>query len=176
MDASKPQTSRISMDIPDCSCIFANGPITREFADTSYVQNRFARPDCGVPEFLPGPHLRLDIAGQVGEMEILVSADHDALVDPSKETGLTWAKKIGLERIHHSADSRIDAIIIPWIIQLPLAHRLNLVSGKPKDKDIVAADLLHDFNVGAIQCADGQCAIHHKLHIPSSRRFLAGSR
>ena len=43
-----------------------------------------------------------------------------------------------------------------------------------EQEEILVADFLADFDVGAVQGADGHGAVHHELHVAGARRFLAG--
>ena len=48
-------------------------------------------------------------------------------------------------------------------------HRLHA-----EDRDVFGADMVADLDVGAVERADGQRAVHHELHVAGAGRFLAG--
>jgi hypothetical protein len=45
-----------------------------------------------------------------------------------------------------------------------------------EQEEVLGADLLADLDVGAVQRADGQRAVHRELHVAGARGLLAGGR
>jgi hypothetical protein len=50
----------------------------------------------------------------------------------------------------------------------------DFLGGQTEQEEILVAAFLADFDVGAIQGADGDGTIHHELHVAGARGFLAG--
>ena len=50
----------------------------------------------------------------------------------------------------------------------------NLFFRQTKQKKVFITHFFTNFNVGAIQCADSDRAVHHQLHVAGTRSFLAG--
>lgn len=51
---------------------------------------------------------------------------------------------------------------------------IHLLYSCSEDEDILFFDLLIDFDIGPIHCADNQTAIQHELHVARSRSLSAG--
>ena len=51
---------------------------------------------------------------------------------------------------------------------------LHLIGMKAEEEHIVVAQQVVHFHVGTVQGADGQRAVHHKLHIAGAAGLLAG--
>src|SRR6202044_2736503 len=45
-----------------------------------------------------------------------------------------------------------------------------------EDRDVLGADMVADFNIGAVQRADGQRAVERELHVAGAGGFHAGGR
>ena len=52
----------------------------------------------------------------------------------------------------------------------------NLLGGQAEEEEILGANLFADFNIGAVQRANGQGAVERELHIAGATGFLAGGR
>ena len=57
--------------------------------------------------------------------------------------------------------------------RLPGVH---LGGGEAEDEDVLGADMLAHFDIGAVERADGQRAIERELHVAGAGRFHAGCR
>src|ERR1700757_2939521 len=68
---------------------------------------------------------------------------------------------------------RIGMIIIPGLIAGGSLFS-TLFSSQSKQEKILRADLMANFNIGPVQCPDGQRPVHGKLHIARPRSFVAG--
>ena len=53
---------------------------------------------------------------------------------------------------------------------------LDLLRGEAEEEEVVGADLLADFDVGAVEGADGERAVHGELHVAGAGGFHAGER
>ena len=51
---------------------------------------------------------------------------------------------------------------------------LHLLGGQAEQEEVLRSDLFADFHIGAVQCADGERAVHRELHVAGAGRFLAG--
>jgi hypothetical protein len=61
------------------------------------------------------------------------------------------------------------------IVALALAL-LHLGRGQSEEEEVLRAHLFANLDVGPVQRADGQRAVHGELHVAGSRGFLAGQR
>src|SRR4249919_2347831 len=57
-----------------------------------------------------------------------------------------------------------------------LSPLLDLVRGEPENENIVGADPVADFDVGAIQRADRQRAVQRELHVSGTGGFHTSGR
>ena len=64
-------------------------------------------------------------------------------------------------------------VIVPRLVALG-PERLHLVDGEAEDEDIVGAHFFADLDVGTVECADGQRAVRHELHVAGAGRLFAG--
>src|SRR4051812_46604937 len=65
--------------------------------------------------------------------------------------------------------------IIPGLVPSRF-QSLHLVRGEPEQEKVFSPDLFTDFDVRAVERANGQRAVESKLHVARSGGFLAGSR
>ena len=63
------------------------------------------------------------------------------------------------------------------VIARPVAARFHLGDfggGEAEEEEILRADFLADFDVRAVERADGERAVERELHVAGAARFLAG--
>ena len=77
------------------------------------------------------------------------------------------------DRVERRFQFRVVFVKVPGIVALP-AQGGDLRRGAAEDEDVFAPDLLHDFDVGAVQGADGQRAVEGQLHVAGARGLHAG--
>ena len=56
------------------------------------------------------------------------------------------------------------------------AALLHLLGGQAEDDDVVAAHMLEDLDIGAVQRADGERAVQRELHVAGARGLHARRR
>src|SRR5215470_17005862 len=96
--------------------------------------------------------------------------------NPGEQAWLMWAEEVRGEGVDDAPDGRIARVIRLRVIAAMGTQFLNFLGLQAKDKNIFLADLLHDLDVGTIERADGQGAIHRELHVARPRGFGPGSR
>ena len=125
-------------------------------------------------------HLVLDIpvgrevAQHIVDVGNLPAGLHEALtqiVEPARTIVVEGA--VG-QRINDPLEARY-ILVMPTRIVVPLEGRQLLLSGT-KNVGVVVTYRVEDLDVGPIQGAQGESAVHHKLHIRSTRGLLAGHR
>ena len=53
-------------------------------------------------------------------------------------------------------------------------HLRDLGGGEAEEEEILRADFLADFDIRAVERADGERAVERELHVAGAARFLAG--
>src|SRR5215475_5131890 len=96
--------------------------------------------------------------------------------NPSKETWLMRAEEVRGKGVYDTPDSRIARVIRLWLIAAIGTQLLNFLGLQAEDKNIFLADLLHDLDIGTVERADGQSAIHRKLHVARPGGFTPRRR
>lgn len=66
--------------------------------------------------------------------------------------------------------------LLPSGISTSIVEAKDLASVEAEDNDVVVANSFTDFNIGAVESAEGDGAVHHEFHIASARGFFGGSR
>ena len=68
----------------------------------------------------------------------------------------------------------IAVVVVPWIVTAALEIH-DFLCRQAEQEEVLCADFLANFDIGAVQGADRQGTVHGELHIAGSRGFLAGS-
>ena len=117
-------------------------------------------------------HLVLDIpvgrevAQHIVDVGNLPAGLHEALtqiVEPARTIVVEGA--VG-QRINNPLEARY-IFVMPTRIVVPLEGRQLLLSGT-KNVGVVVTNRVEDLDVGPIQGAQGESAVHHELHIRST--------
>src|SRR4029453_16171402 len=96
--------------------------------------------------------------------------------NPGEQAWLMRAEAVRGEGVYDAPDGYIARVIRLWVIAAMGAQLLHFLGLQAEDKNIILTDLLHDLDIGAIERADGQGAIHRELHVAGARGFGPGSR
>ena len=108
----------------------------------------------------------LRITGADVSVEVELAYPAKSLFPTLRQQLVTAIKQVpGVGQVTVQLSSRIVA---------HAALSLHILGGHAEDHDVVTAHMLQDFDIGAVQRADGQGAIHGHLHVSGSRGFLAG--
>ena len=68
----------------------------------------------------------------------------------------------------------IAVVVVPRIIAAALEIH-DFLCCQAEQEEVLCADFLANFDIGAVQGADRQGTVHGELHVTGSRGFLAGS-
>ena len=158
------------LDMPDVPRIFQHRAITRELANTRHIQDRFLGPGRWVLICLANGVLCVNIGWQVGEMKIVITLQEHPR-NPGEQTWLMRAEEVRGEGVYDAPDGCIARVIRRRVIAAMGAQFLNFLGLQAEDKNIFLADLLHDLDIGTIERADGQGAIHRELHVARAQRL-----
>ena len=77
-----------------------------------------------------------------------------------------------LDQAQHFGQLRHGVDLLPGAVAL--AQRRDLLGGLAEQEEVLLTHLLADLDVGAIECADRQCAVHAELHVPCAGSLQAG--
>lgn len=84
-------------------------------------------------------------------------------------------KRVVLELVHHAAQTLAVAVeSIPRKVVVGCPELLDLGSGQAKDGLVLTAGQVGDLDVGAVEGAQRNGAVHHELHVGRARGLLAG--
>ena len=92
----------------------------------------------------------------------------------SKMPGSVWLKWPRLDQRDHALEVVVAGDHRRGVVAL--AHRGDLLGGVAEEEEVLVAGLLADLDVGAVERADGQRAVHHELHVAGAGGLLAGGR
>ncbi|MFM1942436.1 MAG: hypothetical protein RI897_1418 [Verrucomicrobiota bacterium] len=51
---------------------------------------------------------------------------------------------------------------------------LDLGGGEAEEEEVIGADGITDFDIGAVEGSDGECAVEGELHVTGSGGFFTG--
>src|SRR6185437_2312708 len=102
--------------------------------------------------------VRLDVRGQIGEMEVAIAIDH-RLVHPAEKAEFRRTESIGRERINYAADPRIGIVNLARLeaARLPFG---DLLSRESKYVHVLSANFLENLDVGAIERRHRERSVH----------------
>src|SRR5438477_7614448 len=89
--------------------------------------------------------------------------------NPGEQTWLMRAEEVRGEGIDDAPDGSIARVIRLRVIAAMGTQLLNFLGLQAKNKNVFLADLLHDLDIGSIERADSQGAIHRELHVARPR-------
>ena len=157
--------------MPDIICVLADGAVSREDAGLCDIHNgetaelRCVR-DTGI-ELILG----LGIGTEVSNEHIRVAA----VKEPGNQIGVGFSvTEAGRETVQNILELRIVAGNFTRIVAGGAESR-NLILMQAEEEHILTAETLIHFDVGTVQCADGDGTVHHELHAASTGCFLTGS-
>ncbi len=122
----------------------------------------------GLGDFL----LRVAVGAEVGEAEVGVAAFEEAALEGAERAGFVGGEVVGADPIDDGAQFLIGLIVGEGAVAAG-PECLDLVDGEAEDEDVVGADFLEDFDVGAVEGADGERAVEGELHVAGAGGFLA---
>ena len=164
---------RGQLHVPDVIAIFADRPVRGEPADLGRVQHAGAPPRRRVAP----PRADLPLGRGVG---VEVRGDQKMVViasarPPGRGSGPARRARTAPEPIASSARRSCvePAIVSRASIPLRAALPRPAAAVRPKMKMLSAPDAVADFDVGAVQRADGQRAVQRQLHVAGARRLHA---
>src|SRR5215475_12157114 len=162
--------------MPDVPGIFQHGAITGEFTNPRHIEDRLPGPCRGMLISLANNMLHVDIGWQVGEMKIAVALFQKGSGNPGKQSWLMRTEEVRGESVHDALGRRRVDIIRLGVITAMGTQFPNLLGFQAKNKNILLPDFLLDLDVGSIEGAYSQGAIHRKFHVTRARGLGAGSR
>ena len=119
------------------------------------------------------PGLGLAVGGEVGQDHVLVRLTVHAGDQPLEQVLIGDAvPEANLQLVQHAAQHRVA--LVEQVGVVGVAQVLHLIGMKAEEEHIVVAQQVVHFHVGTVQGADGQRAVHHKLHIAGAAGLLAG--
>src|SRR5690242_5043380 len=94
---------------------------------------------------------------------------------PQEAVRLVWRENAGVDRGKSLAEfgtcgdrrARVEALT---------AALLDLIGLQAEDEDVLVSDMVADFDIGAVERADGKRAIERKLHVAGARSLHARGR
>ena len=160
--------------MPDLVAVLANGAVGREPAARGGVEQGLAVPGLLVAVAAGELFPRIHVAAEVGHDQVGIVVVHELVVD-ALEVARKTRKGVVLELVHHAAQTLAIVVErIPSKVAVRRPELLDLGSGQAKDGLVLAAGQVGDLDVGAVEGAQRNGAVHHELHVGRARGLLAG--
>jgi len=109
--------------------------------------------------------LGLDVGVEVGETDVTVPVFHERRPDVVQLGGGVTGEGSVPEIVDHSGELGVGAVELPRPMGAGGEARLHLLGGEAEDEDVVVTDDILDFDVGAVEGADGERAVEGHLHV-----------
>ena len=154
--------------------IFADGAVGREVADAGHVQDGLPGPVPPVQVSLADLLLAMDVAAVVGQEDEVVMVEQGVHQGP-EQVRITLAKEAGGDLVQGFFEFRVRLVIIARAIAAR-AQVSHFGGREPEEEEVVGADLVPDFDVRAVQGADGKGAVHGEFHVAGAGGLEAGGR
>ena len=97
------------------------------------------------------------------------------LTSGSKERLVAVRELAAEQRVEHLAQVWVGVVDRAGIVALALAL-LHLRRGQSEEEEVLLAHLFANLDVGAVEGADGERAVHGELHVAGARGLFAGQR
>jgi len=92
-----------------------------------------------------------------------------------EDVAIPLGEETGVDQVDHFTQVRVRFVVgAGSVTQAP--DFLDLGGSHSEQEEVLVADLLANFDVGAVERADGQRAVHLELHVARPRGLLAGKR
>ena len=85
----------------------------------------------------------------------------------AENLGVTIGELSVTDLLQHRGKLRVAGDDVAGVVA-SLFGLFDFGSGESKQEEVFLPCFLADFHIGAIQCADGERAIHHELHVAST--------
>ena len=159
--------------MPDVFGVFEDGAVAGEFADAGGIEHGHFAPARLVFEGLGHLVLRLAIRFEVGEAEEGVVVE-EVVAQGSEHIGpFARSEVVGAEPVDDGGEFGISFVEFPRVVSV-LDEFGHLFDGVAEDENIVVADLFADFDIGAVERADGDGSVEGEFHVAGAGGFFAG--
>jgi hypothetical protein len=82
----------------------------------------------------------------------------------------------GIARNHVERGPGLGLVLIVPVRAVPAAAVGDFLRAQPEQEEVLLARLLGHLDGGAVARADGQCPVHHELHVAGAAGFVPGRR
>src|SRR4051812_8994002 len=134
------------LEVPDLLRVFADGAIAGEDARAGRVQHGFAYPGIVVAIVAINLLLRVDVAAEIGKVEVALVVAHERIVDAAEETGLAGREDVVGERVHHAADAVVAVVELARMVRMLARLPQDFWSLESEDINIFFADVIRDLD------------------------------
>ena len=159
--------------VPDFTVVLEYRPVGRELAAVRRVEDAHARPALLVAVSRCDELLGIDEAAEVRRRQPGIIGAGNRIDNPVEQVFFELVKVPAFQQLHDGVQVLVGSNDIPGAV-IP-AGLGDLFGAEAEQEEVFVADLFPDLDIGAIQCADGQSAVHHELHVAGAGGLLAGS-
>ena len=107
-------------------------------------------------------------------MHVVVSIRQERVAQRTEDTRLIAAEVIGQNQVQ--GRSRLRLVLIVPVRVVPAATAGHLFRGQAEQEEVILARFFGHFDSRAVTGTEGQCPVHHELHVTGATGFVAGSR
>ena len=158
--------------LPDVGAVVADGAVRGEFADARHVQHGHARPVRGVAEGLIDAILAIDVGLVIGKKHVGIVVEQ-RLHEGVEETAVTVREFAAGESVDDLAQFRVGFVYGAGMVPRG-AFLFDLLVGEAEEEEVVGADLFANLDVGAVESAHSERAVHGELHVAGAGSLQAG--
>jgi len=161
------------MDVPDALGVFHDGAVAGKNPHVGRVENGRPGPGLGI-EIEPADRFPgLDAGPVVGRDAVVVAVAEQAVQDGGEQVRFARRERPPADHVEHLGQFPVlghhPARIVP-----PGTGHLHLRGGQAENEDVVPAHRIHDFDIGAVQGADGERPVEGEFHVARARGLHAG--
>ncbi len=155
--------------------IFADGAVAREFAHAGSIQDRHFRPMGFVAVGFVHEGVGIAVGLEVGENHKRVASIEQTVAQGGESAGFIGAEVVGADPVHDGADFLVGVVVVVGFVAFG-GEGFDFLDSHAEDEDVLFTNFLEDFDISAVECADGESAIERELHVARAGGLFARGR
>ena len=158
--------------MPDVFGVFADGAVAGELAGGGDVHQGGFVPGVLVAVEGLDAILGLDVVGQVFEEHVVVVVVEEVLEEGLEDPGGHEGEDVAADHVERALD--LGVALVDGLGVVGGAELGDFFGFEAEDDDVVVADFLGDFDVCAVEGAEGDGAVEHEFHVAGAGGLGAG--
>ena len=167
--------NRNGCDLPYFPRVLGDRAVAGELARGGDVQDNLACPCLRVHVELTQTLVRFAVAGQVGQMPVVVAMAQERVHDGLEKPGLVTAEVVSRDQVKCGAGLRLVLVMPPRSCTSRRFPR-PVPAVKPNKKKFSSPAASAISMVRAVARANRQRPVHHKLHVARAAGLVTGGR